>query len=301
MNDRKKYLGGSDAAAVLGLSRFKTPLAVWGEKTGNLIPEDISEKLQVKLGNKLEATVCELFSEETGKKVRRVNETIFHPKYPFIGANIDRRVVGEDSILEVKTTSSWKYREWSDQEIPQEYLIQVLHYLAVTGAKKGYIACLIGNTKFVWKEVTRDEKLINDLIKKEVRFWNDFVVTKTMPATITANDSDVLYRLFPQAQTGEEVTLGDKANAIIESIDSLEVDKKSVEKQIEQQKNELKAMLGNKESGNTGKYRVAWKNVKQTRLDLERIKLEDPNIYALFGKTIEYRTLSITEYDKKGE
>ena len=90
---RKNYIGGSDAAAILGLSRYKTALEVWAWKTGQVVPDDISDKVYIKLGNKLEQTVAEFFMEETGKKVQRVNDTIFHPKYPFLGANIDRKVI----------------------------------------------------------------------------------------------------------------------------------------------------------------------------------------------------------------
>lgn len=260
--DRTKFIGGTDAAAILGLSRYKTALQVWAEKTGQVAPEDISDKLHVKLGHKLEQTVCELFTEETGKKVHRVNETLYHPKYSFIGGNIDRRVVGESAIFEAKTASAWKKAEWEGQEIPLEYEAQVMHYLMVTGAEKGYIACLIGNEKFVWKEIWRNEELIAKMLQREVSFWQDFVIPKVMPAQISCMDGDTLYQLFPQAESGSEAELGDRENAIIESLQALEQDKKAIETQIDQQKNELKAALKDKESGSTGIYRIKWQNIE---------------------------------------
>lgn len=194
---RRSFIGGSDAAAILGLSRWRTPLQVWAEKTGQIQPEDISEKLNVKLGVRLEDTVAELFCEATGFKVRRVNETMFHEKYDFLAANIDRRVVGDDSILECKTTSAWNAKQWEGEEIPQEYIIQVLHYLAVTGYSKAYISVLIGNQDFKWKEIRRDEKTINAIVEQEVKFWNEFIVPVVMPTRIMANDSETLFNLFP--------------------------------------------------------------------------------------------------------
>ena len=234
MDDRKEYIGGSEAAGVLGLSRWLTPLQIWAYKTEQIQPEDISDKIEVKLGNKLEQTVAELFMEETGKKVVRKNETIFHPDYPFLGANIDRRVIGENAVLECKTATMFKYREWEGDEIPQEYLIQVLHYMAVGNFKKGYIACLIGNHKFVWKEINWDEKMISDLIKKECYFWNTFILPKIMPASISADDSDVLYKLYQPVKIGNEVNLGDELDKLAENIDSLKADEKALKKQIEQ-------------------------------------------------------------------
>lgn len=260
LKERLSYIGGSDAAGVLGLSRWTTPLHVWAEKTGQVVPEDISDKLFVKLGNRLEQTVAELFMEETGKKVQRVNETIFHPKYPFLGANIDRRVVGEKSILECKTASAWKAKEWDGEEIPREYIIQVMHYLAVTGAARGYIAVLIGNQDFKWKVIERDEKALADLVKREVNFWNDFVVTKAMPA-VMGSDADNLSALFPQATLSEPIELPDTVNAIAESLEGMKQDYRNLESQIKQQENELKALLGTAERGTTGLWNIAWSNV----------------------------------------
>jgi len=280
IKERQNYLGGGDCAAVLGMSRFSTPLTVWAEKTGNIIPEDISEKLRVKLGNKLEATVADLFTEETGKILHRKNETIYHPTYKFLAANIDRRVVGERAGFEAKTTGSYSYRDWEGaDEIPMEYLLQCIHYLAVTGWDKWYIACLIGNQKFVWKEIKREEKVINDLIKKEVFFWREFVEKKVMPMQITRNDEDVLSQLFPQATEGAVTELDDQANAICESLDSLKADKKVLEGEIEQQENTLRALLKDNESGKSNNWLVSWKNQMDRRVNIDALKNEQQEIY----------------------
>jgi len=295
MQERNNYIGGSDAAAVLGLSRFSTPLQVWALKTGQIQADDISDRIEVKLGNKLEQTVAEFFMEETGKKVVRKNETLFHPKYPFLGANIDRRVVGENAVLECKTTTMFKYREWSDDLIPQEYLLQVLHYMAVGGFQKGYIACLIGNHKFVWKEIARDEDMINDLVSKEVRFWNTFVVPKVMPATVSANDSDALYKLFQPVKVGSEIALGDELDKMAEHIDSMKADKKALDSQIEQAENELKVKLGDNEIGIGNSWKATWKLQMQRRVNSELLKQEFPAVYEKCSRPIETRVLRIME------
>ena len=255
---RTKFIGGSDAAGVLGLSRWQTPLSVWASKTGQLPDEDKSDILAIEVGNELEDLVCRLFTKKTGKALRRVNEAIFHPKYPFIGAHLDRRVVGEDAIFEAKTASGWKAKEWEGEDIPREYILQVMHYLAVTGQKRAYIACLIGgNQKFVWKEVDRDEDMIRDMISREVAFWREFVEPKIMPTTVTASDGDTLYKLFPlDDQT--EVELTDEANKLCESIGAMVFDKKTLDAQIDQAKNELRLMLGEHSIGKTGTYKVSW-------------------------------------------
>ena len=126
IKERVNFLGGSDAAAILGLSRYKTALMVWALKTGQIIGQDISQEMPVKLGNMLEDTVCKLFEEETGKKIEIANAsackergllyvpdqddlegpvTILHPKHSFIAGNLDGLVKGEHAIFEAKTTN----------------------------------------------------------------------------------------------------------------------------------------------------------------------------------------------------
>ena len=261
IKERMNYLGGSDCASALGLSRWKTTISLWAEKTGQIQPEDISEKISVKLGVKLEDTVAEMFTEKTGKKVRRVNKTLIHPKYPFICANIDREVVGEDAIFEAKTTSAYRAKEWAGEEIPQEFILQCMHYLAVTGEKKAYLAVLIGNQDFKIKEIERDEAMINEIISKEVHFWNEFVLKKSMPGIISASDSDVLLKLFPSALEGKEVMLPVSVENVCEELDALKRVRKSTDEEIKKKENELKSLVKENEVGIAGEYKIKWANI----------------------------------------
>ncbi|MFA5089329.1 MAG: YqaJ viral recombinase family protein, partial [Candidatus Omnitrophota bacterium] len=157
--ERVNYLGGSDCAKILGLSRWGTPLSTFMAKVYPNRDDSencIGGKNEASYwGNELEEKVCEAFTKVTGKKVARVNQTLKHPEHDFIRANIDRRVVGEDAILEAKTCSAYKAQDWVDDEIPEEYILQLQHYLAVTGNEVAYIAVLIGGQKFLWKRVER--------------------------------------------------------------------------------------------------------------------------------------------------
>jgi putative phage-type endonuclease len=297
--NRTLYLGGTDAAPILGLSRWKTAVDVWSDKTGLVEREDISNRLPVILGNRLEQTVAELFTEATGKRVRRANETFFHPQYEFIGANIDRRVVGENAILECKTASAWKSKEWESDEIPFEYVIQVVHYLAVTGADKAYVAVLIGNEKFLWKCIDRDEKLVSDLISREVDFWKRFVLTGDMPQ-VTKRDADTLSRLFPTAEPGKEITLGDEADKLLEMRNALHQDHIELEGQIEKIENEIRALMKDAEIARTPNYLVTWKPQTSKRFDSTAFKSADPETYAKFLKETTTRSLRIRKGDTHG-
>lgn len=287
--ERIGYIGASDAAAVLGMSRWKSRLDVWAEKTGLIVPEDISEKLQVELGNELEDFVARKFEKKEGKKVALAQETLFHPKHPFIAANLDRRVVGENAVLECKVTSARKAKEWEGDEFPTEYVIQVMHQLAVTGAEKGYLAVLIGNEDFKVKEVMRDEKVLADLVRREVEFWEKFVVPKTPPA-VSYQDQDTLAQMFPEAKEDAVIPLDSAAAATCELLESLEQDLDALERQIDTQKNVLRLALGFSEVGTVGPWKVSWKNVTTRRVDTKRLKELYPEVATrCTGETVSRR------------
>lgn len=293
-HDRSKMLTGTDIAAILGLSPYKTPMQVWAEKTGRVQAQNIDDKLCVRLGIKLEDTVAQLFSEETGKKVYPIPETLFHPQYSFLAGHIDRKVEGENALLECKTTSPFRAKEWDDYGIPPEYVCQVYHYLAITGHEKAYIACLIGNHKFEIREVPRDQKTIDALIEKEVSFWNDYVLADKMPPMISCNDTSVLLSLFPQTDPSKIITLDDNTDNLIESLESYKQDLKSLEATIEQQENQLKLLMGNAEIAKSNRYKLSWKMQSRKTLDTTRIKKEKPELYEQYAKETSTRVFKIS-------
>ena len=181
VQSRKDSIGGSDAASLLGLNPYSSPYALWAEKTGAIEPEDISEREAVRLGNYLEPYVAQRFTEITGKKVRRENYILKNSDYPWAHANVDRLVVGEKAGLECKTTSALNLKKFKNGEYPANYYCQCMHYMAVTGYEKWYLAVLIGNHDFRIFEIHRDEDEIAALMAAEEQFWS-CVTSNTPPA-----------------------------------------------------------------------------------------------------------------------
>ena len=154
---RKGYIGGSDAGAIIGLNPYNSAFSVWAEKTGQT-PE-FEGNISTRVGTYLEDLVAKLFMEETGKQVQRMNFTIVNADYPWACANIDREVIGEDAVLEIKTTTSFgAIRKFRNGEYPEQWYGQMVHYLAVTGAKKAYLAALENNRELRIFELDRDEE-----------------------------------------------------------------------------------------------------------------------------------------------
>jgi putative phage-type endonuclease len=295
--DRVQFLGGSDCAAVLGLSRWRSPLQVWAEKTGQ-VKKDDGDSLPAKVGKALEDTVIALFEAKTGRKVIDREEYIAYLKKPFIACHVDGWILNEKAIFEGKTATAYKEKEWDKDEIPQEYILQCMHNLAVTGAERCYLAVLIGNHKFQVQTIERDEELIKTIIDKETEFWERFVVPKIPPTTITAHDAPVLQRLYPH-ETEATIQWPDEVARLVEMRNALCVDRKILEERIDLLENELKVNLKTHEAATTGKWIVSWEAQVAERLDTQRLKKEHPSLYASYLKSIENRVLRIKEMGEK--
>lgn len=289
---RRRGIGGSDAAAIAGLNRWRSPIAVWLEKTGQIVPEEPGEAAY--WGTILEDIVAQEFTKRTGKKVRRRNAILQHPEHPFMLANVDRLVVGERAGLECKISSEYRKGEWGEdgETLPPEYLIQVQHYMAVTGYDSWYLAVLIGGNKFIHFRVDRDQELIDYLIKIESDFWK--LVEDGTPPPMDGSDasSELLNRLYPKSNS-EAIELPKSALELIEEREHWAEQEKLMAEKKQEAENKLKQLLGDNEVGWAGERKVTWKTVTSQRLDTKKLQAEHPDIYAKYVKESSYRRFSI--------
>ena len=269
---RRKAIGGSDAAAIIGLNDYSSPMMIWLDKMGKLPEKEENEAMR--LGHDLEDYVARRFTEATGKKVRKRNAIIYNDKYPFAHANIDREIVGENAILECKTTSALALKKFKNGNYPQNYYVQVMHYMAVTGAKKAYIAVLVLQKDFYWFEVDRDEDEIAALMNAEETFWN-FVQAKKEPPAI-AIDLDALKEAHPNSN-GITVDLFGK-DAAMERYLGLKAQAKVLDTEMEAIEADLKQTLGDNEAGKGENYTVSWKGSPRNNFNMNAFKAMYPEI-----------------------
>lgn len=294
LNARKKGIGGSDASVILGFNPWKTPFELYIEKTSGEIREVDNEA--VYWGNVLEDIVAEEFTKRTGKKVRRRNQIFKHKEYDWMIANIDRDVVGERALLECKTTNAFNYDAWTDDNIPPAYICQLQHYMAVLDYEKAYIAVLIGGQKFVWKEIKRDDEFIELMIEHEKNFWENHVL-KGIPPEIDGSKSatELLNAMYPE-DNGETVMLeSDKAETLIEAIESIKAEIKEKQELQKEYENKLKLMIGEAQTGITQRFEVNLKTYERHTIDTKRLKEELPDIAEQYTKTSTYRQLRIKQ------
>lgn len=274
-------IGGSDAAVIMGMNPYKSPYQLWLEKTGQAEAPDLSDNQYVYWGTKNESNIADWFQEETSKKVKRLG-TLRSKEYPFMLANVDRTVVGENAGLEIKTAGVRQYRKWKDDEIPDAYYCQCLHYMAVTGADYWYIAVLLGGNEAKWKRIERNEEDIQHLIMAETDFWK-LVETRT-PPPVDGSDSCAA-ALSAQYKGGDpncSIILPPDIDGVIASLEDDKAIMDALKKQITEKENRLKALLGNAEEGTTDHYRVLWKTqAGRSSVPLAKIKKQAPDVYQL--------------------
>jgi putative phage-type endonuclease len=293
---RKKYIGGSDAAAVVGLNPFSSPYALWAEKTGRM-PE-FEGNLATEVGTYLEEFVALKFTSETGKKVRRVNMSLINSDYPWAIANVDREVVGEQALLEIKTTDSINLKRYKGGEYPDRYYVQIVHYLAVTGKERCYLAVLIGNKEFKIFTIERDEDEIAALMQAEETFW-ECVKTDTPPAVDgTASTTDAIKTIFADDTEEETVDLSLHKADLSEYI-SLGEQIKALESMRDEAANRVKAYMGDAGTGECEGYRVTWRTSERSSFDRKRFMKDNPDLdLGGYYKTSQVRTFRVSE--KKG-
>lgn len=296
--DRRKGIGGSDVATILGLNKWKSPYQLWLEKTGQINLEE-SDSEPAYWGNVLEEVVAREFCERTGKKVRRRNQVFEHEEYPFLRANIDRDVVGENALLECKTANQFLAKDWDGEEIPTSYLCQVQHYMNVMNYDHAYIAVLIGGQKFIWKRIERDQKIIDMITERLVEFWESNVLGGTEPPIDGSKAaSDFLNERYADQGT-EEITLSESFDELIRYLNEMKDSEKIIKEEIAKLENQIKSELGKKDAviGITPKHVISWKSVASNRLNKKLLAakypkaVDDPDIY----QTSESKRMTIKE------
>jgi putative phage-type endonuclease len=289
---RKKGIGGSDIAAIAGLSPWRSPMAVYLEKIGEIPDQEENEAMY--WGTKLEDIVAEEFALRTGMKVQRVNAILQHPENPWMLANIDRRIVGQKAGLECKTTSAYGRDQWEDEKVPDVYMLQCQWYMAVTGYQSWWIAVLIGGNTFRYKDIQRDEDIIAYITQIGRDFWT--LVENRTPPAIDGSDSsaEVLSVLYPADKAiEEEIDLPNDAESFVTEFTHAQNMESHWKSKKDEAANKLKALLGEKTVGLTFAHKVCWKPVTSTRVDTDALK--KAGLYEKYSKSSSTRRFTVKE------
>lgn len=287
---RKKGIGGSDAGAVCGFNPYRGAMQVYYDKISDETEETDNEAMRQ--GRDLEDYVAKRFSEETGKKVRKVHAMLYDEKNPFMFADVDRMVTGENAGLEIKTASPYTESQWADGKIPLSYQMQCFHYMSVCNADAWYLAVLIYSREFKYYKIERDEEIIRSLVQIERNFWENHVQKRIIPKPDGSETADKVIMEHFKASKGLAIPLSgfDEKLQRREEVLAL-MEKLTMEKnQIEQ---ELKLFMGEAEVAENEHYSISWKPVVTNRIDAKLLKEEHPEIFKQYRKESYSRRLLV--------
>ena len=292
LEERRKRIGGSDAASIIGMNSYTSAYTVWADKLGKLPPKEDNEAMRI--GRDLEDYVAKRFTEETGKKVRRENNILINPKYPFAHANVDRMIVGEDAGFEAKTTSVLNLKKFKNGEYPENYYVQCVHYLAVTGCERWYLGVLILGVGFRWFVIERDEAEIEALMKSEADFWEYVRSGEAPPVDGTDSTSETIKTIYPESN-GDSVSLMAFENDLQQYM-SLSKVLDDIKKQKDEYANKIKDFMGEASRGDASKYKVTWTSSIRSTFDHKRFAEDNPGIDLTgYFKATPTRTFKVRE------
>lgn len=246
---RRSGIGGSDAAAILNESPYRSPYTVWAEKMSIVGSKGDFDSEAMVWGRILEAPVREEWERRTKLKATPFeNALIRDEQHPFFFASPDA-LVGDDEGLEIKTASEWKSHDWSSQ-VPLSYQIQMQHYIGVTGRQRWHVAALIGGQRLVCATIERNEAFIEELRTYLAEWWKIHVEDKERPPVDgSESTTETIKEAFPKSMAEEIVQLDATYLELHEALRAAKESEKHVKARIAEIENKIKAAIGNAEVG----------------------------------------------------
>lgn len=316
---RRRGIGGSDVAAIMGISPFRTARDLYFDKR-NIASVEVNEGnwVAMEMGHLLEDLVAKIFQKKTGYPVYQIKKMFYHPVYQFMLADVDYFATlpdGSTALLEIKTTNYNARDHWwldGKETVPIYYETQGRHYMAVMDIDRIFYCCLYGNNEgeVIIREIKRDLAYEEEMIYLEDNFWNNHVLAQVPPPY--TEDGDLILESIqryagPADENKPEIQLGLEMNSKLMRYLQLQEEKKIYEKQSKQIDTELQrlkafivaemgtgctAVCGN----NDENYVITYNPIRKQTIDkdsLMRLKLQYPDIYEQFVTVSEFRRFSV--------
>lgn len=324
VTDRHTYIGASEQGIIQGVG-YKSLFRLWCEKTQKIPPQDLSDNMRVKIGTILEEPIAQLFTLETGKKVRKAPIVYTHKDYPFIKAHADRIVEGTDEGLECKNAAADQSKKWKHTQIPESYIIQCQTCMGLSGRPIWWIAALIGGGDFVKEPIEFQPFLFEKIVEDDCKFWE--MVQKDIPPKVTSKDDETLKELYKNSngklfdvynaekEALEEfnsllnqtldvkneiknLSLPDSRLQVINEIYNLiayrqevSADKKLIEDEYNELSAKVKLLINDSEGIITPKYILTWSECVKSVIDTKQ--MEEDGVLDKYQSHKTYRTLQI--------
>ncbi|WP_218689076.1 YqaJ viral recombinase family protein [Psychrobacter sp. BF1] len=306
---RQSGIGGSDIAAIIGVSPYATSYDIYQSKVQPLSPGDMNEFAY--WGTVLEDVVAKEFSKRTGLKIQNVNFLMRHPDKPWAIANIDRAIVNRDvsgnvrfkdgklttdQIVEIKTAGEYVGKNWGNEEsdeVPDQYQCQAQWYMGVTGVDTCHMAVLIGGNKYRQYKIDRHQDFIDYLFEAAESFWVNNVLAGVEPdATTLRNAKDKYPRHNPD--TTLDVALDSEAAKAFEHYELLKIQEKEVKAALEIAQTDLICQIQDNEAlAIDGEVVATYKMQTSNRFNSSQFKKDMPELAEKYNKQSESRVMRV--------
>lgn len=300
--NRLGFIGGSDVAAILGVSPWKTPHELWLQKTGRAAREEVTPQQQKRFdrGHRLEPVVLDMLLDrlrDDGHEVEllRTNERYIDSEHPFMACEIDFELMldGEHVNGDCKTVHPFASKKWGEEgtdEVPIEYAAQFMHGLGITGRDRCIVATLIGMDDLLIYEVQRDQETIDGIRGRVAQYWNECVVADVPPDPIDFDDAKAIY-------AKADGTKVEATSEIRDAVFTLAQVKQKL-KSFEESEKELSFRIADFMRPHSiltfgGNEIATWKNQDHTSLDQKLLAEELPEVTAQYKRTKEIRVLRL--------
>lgn len=318
---RRNGIGGSDAAAIMRISPFRTARDIYYDKL-NIAPDADAEEnwVALEIGHRLEDLVGEIFTRKTGLPIYQIKKMFQHPMYPFMLADVDyfiRLPNGRTAILEIKTTNHHAIKHWwkdGEEIVPDYYEAQGRHYMAVMNVDEVYFCCLYGNNEdeVAIRHIVRDYVYESEMIFLEQCFWEENVLARIPPNYTETGDliNASMKRYSGSADTElEAMRLSGSSKSYFERYLDLQAQKSEADKEakdLEQEMKRLRALI----TADMGprciaycdvagsSYRITYKPVRKTEVkkdNLLRLQMLYPEAFQTCATQSEYRTFRVSK------
>lgn len=317
--DRTKFIGGSDVAAILGVSPWKSPYELWLEKTGRAPKAEVTPEQQKRFdrGHRLEPVILDMLvdrlrDEGLEVEVLAKNERYVDSEHAFMACEIDfeLRITGEIEIAgepvyldgehingDCKSVHPFAAKKWGEEgtdEVPIDYAAQFMHGLGITKKRLSIVASLIGMDDLLVYWVERDEETIAGIRNRVCEFWNDCVLADVEPDPIDFDDCKAIY----SKANGASIEADTATHKAVHELAEVKARLKVLEEREEYLKFRIVDFMRPNAFLTIGGHEIAsWKNQFDTRLDEKALKEEMPEIYEKYKRTKEIRVLRL----KKGK
>lgn len=314
--DRTKFVGGSDIAAVLNISPWRSAVQLWSDKvTPRLEAHGKAKRKVLKRGQRWEAVVAEMLVEELQSRGHTVeivsrNARYIDPDFPMFACEIDFevRLDGEEEItnVELKTVSPFTAAAWGDSDsdtVPVWYLAQAMWGLGITKRRRCIVAPLFGADEIRTYTVDADDDTIAALRKRAAEFWGNHVVPKVPPPAVQPSDADVL---FPKESEATALAADDGLTAKVLRLRAL--DKEINARTAEAEMLEFEIKLAMKDAAELSvcvngddKLAATWKQRPYSWLDQAALREDHPQLHKQYVVKQQRRVFALRSFAWKGD